>query len=472
MVKEIEGKKLYPLTAAQKLHFYTLRFCPKKQVLNIGTSLTIKEDIDFSVLKEAICEAYSRCESMRIRFVTDENGEVMQYVADKEERDIEFVDFSKVSMEEANKKMREWTETPFERDNAPLNRVVMISTSDGYKGIYLLVDHMTMDAQSLIIFMKDVIELYCYKKYDGFEYPREMYSYIKQLEKDIAYEEDSKAKSKDEEFFKSLIESSEPIYNDINGAERLMEERQNRGDQTIRKVLNVNNNVDANITVFNLEGKPSERLLKFCEDFNVPMVCLLMMGLRTYLQKFNNEDDVSIVSTIARRATISEKKSGGTRIHCFPCRTIVSKQETFLEGIEKIREAQNMLFRHANFNPVEYYNHRTEFYNNKPGETYEPFSLTYQPLTMKSSKKIPGQTVDLNSIDYKTNWYSNGACAHDLYLTVMHRPEDNGLSFNFEYKTGKVTPQKLEIMYYYICKILFEGVDNPYKTVDEIIESV
>ena len=148
MVKEIEGKKLYPLTAAQKLHFYTLKFCPMKQVLNIGTSLTIKEDIDFSVLKEAICEAYSRCESMRIRFVTDENGEVRQYVADKEERDIEFVDFSKVSMEEANKKMREWTETPFERDNAPLNRVVMISTSDGYKGIYLLVDHMTMDAQS------------------------------------------------------------------------------------------------------------------------------------------------------------------------------------------------------------------------------------------------------------------------------------------------------------------------------------
>ena len=46
MINEMTEKKLYPLTYAQKLHFFTLRYCPKKQVLNIGTSLTIKEDIN------------------------------------------------------------------------------------------------------------------------------------------------------------------------------------------------------------------------------------------------------------------------------------------------------------------------------------------------------------------------------------------------------------------------------------------
>ena len=202
------------------------------------------------------------------------------------------------------------------------------------------------------------------------------------------------------------------------------------------------------------------------------MVCLLMMGLRTYLQKFNYQEDVSIMSTIARRATIAEKKSGGTRIHCFPCRTVVSKNETFMDGIEKIREAQNSLFRHANFNPVEYLTYRTNFYNNEPGQTYEPLSLTYQPLTMKETKSKNGQTISFNNIDYKTNWYSNGVCAHALYLTVMHRANDNGLNFSFEYQTGRVTPEKLQYMYYYICKILFEGINNPYKTIEEIIESV
>ena len=472
MLKEIDYKRLYPLTSAQKLHFYTLKYCPKKQVLNIGTSLTIKEDINFDILKDAIYEAYSRCESMRLRFVTDLEGNVMQYVAEKEERDIEFYDFSDYTMEEAELKMREWTETPFEREDSPLNKVVMIVTPDNYKGIYLLVDHMTMDAQSLIVFLKDIIELYCYKRYEGMEYPKEMYSYIKQIEKDLAYEAGSKAQYRDREYFKNLIEESEPIYNDIDGIERLLEERHIRGNDNIRNVTNVSNNVDAIITVFSLEEYPSHVLLKFCEENKIPMVCLLMMGLRTYLQKFNYQEDVSIMSTIARRATIAEKKSGGTRIHCFPCRTVVSKNETFMDGIEKIREAQNSLFRHANFNPVEYLTYRTNFYNNEPGQTYEPLSLTYQPLTMKETKSKNGQTISFNNIDYKTNWYSNGVCAHALYLTVMHRANDNGLNFSFEYQTGRVTPEKLQYMYYYICKILFEGINNPYKTIEEIIESV
>ena len=472
MFNEVNNKKLYPLTAAQKLHFYTLKYCPKKQVLNIGTSLTIKEDISFDILKESIYEAYSRCEAMRLRFVTDLDGNVMQYVADKEERDIELYDFSGYTMKEAELKMREWTETPFERENSPLNKVVMIITPDNYKGIYLLVDHMTMDAQSLIVFLRDIIEIYCYKRYEGIEYPKEMYSYIKQIEKDLEYESGSKAQYKDREYFKKLIEESEPIYNDIDGIERLLEERHRRGNDNIRNVTNVSNNVDANITVFSLEEYPSHLLLKFCEENKIPMVCLLMMALRTYLQKFNNQDDVSIMSTVARRATLSEKKSGGTRIHCFPCRTIVSKRETFMDGIKKIRYAQNSLFRHANFNPVEYLNYRTNFYNNEPGQTYEPLSLTYQPLTMKETNKKNRHAVSFDNIDYKTNWYSNGVCAHALYLTVMHRSNDNGLNFSFEYKTGRVTPEKLEYMYYYICKILFEGIKNPYKSIGEIIESV
>ena len=467
-----DGKELYGLTAAQRLHFYTLRYCPKKQVLNIGTSLTIKEDIDFNVLREAIYKAYERCESMRIRFVEDEEGNTLQYVADREEREIEFFDFQGWKMEDAESKLREWTETPFDRIESPLNRIVMIIMPDGYKGVYLLVDHMIMDAQSLIVFLRDVIELYCNMKYEGVPYPEEMSSYIEQLKKDLEYEAGSKAMLKDKQFFEELISSSEPIFNSIDGVERLQQERIEKGDETLRAATVTSDNVDANIKVFSLEADPSSRLMKFCEENNVPMVCLLMMGLRTYLQKMNDNDDVSITSTVARRATLAEKHSGGTRIHCFPCRTIVSKEMTFLEGIGEIQKAQNKLFRHANYDPVSYFGYRTETFKMDLGQTYEPFSLTYQPLTMKAAKTKAGQTVDFSGIDYKTNWYSNGVCAHALYLTVMHRPEDNGLNFNFEYQSGRATPEKLEYFYYYLCKILFEGIENPYKTVGEIINNV
>lgn len=70
--------KCYPLTAAQRLHYYTVKYCPKHQVLNIGTGLYVKEDVDFRLLKKAIYKAYERFESMRLRFLQNEDGTVYQ----------------------------------------------------------------------------------------------------------------------------------------------------------------------------------------------------------------------------------------------------------------------------------------------------------------------------------------------------------------------------------------------------------
>lgn len=115
---------------------------------------------------------------MRVRFAKDKEGTIYQYVVDKEDRDIEFVDFSDKTMEEAEAIMRGWTEVPFKLEDSPMSRIVMIRTSDGYTGLYLLVSHLIMDAQSLILFFKDIIELYCNILYEGVEYPKDMASYI------------------------------------------------------------------------------------------------------------------------------------------------------------------------------------------------------------------------------------------------------------------------------------------------------
>lgn len=404
---------------------------------------------------------------MRLRFALDKEGTCYQYVVDKEERDIEFVDFSGKTMEEAEKIMREWTQVPFKLEDSLMNRIVMIRMPDGFNGIYLLVDHKTMDAQSLICFMKDIIELYCNEMYEGVPYPKEMSSYIEQLEKDLAYETGSKAQAKDVRFFEEIIESSEPIYNGLRGSVKLEGARKAAKNPNLRKAVDVSDSVDSELDIFHLEEEPTKRLLEFCEKYHVSLVCLLLMGLRTYFQKMNGNEDVSINSTIARRATLKEKKCGGTRIHSFPFRTIISEERTFLDGIYEIREKQNEMFRHANYDPVAYFAHRGKVYPQEEGHTYELMSLTYQPLTLKE------KGLDkLGDIRYKTKWYPNGATTQGMYLTVMHRPEDNGLDFNFEHQKKAVSRDDLEYLYYYLCRIMFKGVENPDLTVGEIIKLV
>ena len=451
MMKTRKGYNVYPLTNAQKFHFYYLNFSPKKEVLNIGTSLTIQVDLDWNVLRDSIYKAYERSECMRVRFTKDKDGTWYQYVVEKEEREIEFVDFTGKTMEEAEQTMRAWTRVPFTEEDIPMNRVVMIKTPDGFCGVYLLADHRLMDAQSLICFLRDIVELYCNTMYDDVPYPKEMASYIEQIQKDLAYEQGCKAK----------------IYNGIGGSGRLEMEREKSGNPNLRAAVNVSDSVDADIDIFHLEEEPTKRLMDFCEKYHISLTCLLLMGLRTYFQKMNGNDDVSINSAIARRATLKEKKSGGTRIHSFPFRTIISKDRTFIDAIYEIRDRQNEMFRHANFDPVSYFAYRSKLYPTAPGQTYEPMALTYQPMTLQDQG-----LEKLGGIKYKTKWYSNGATTQAMYLTVMHRPDDNGLDFNFEHQVRAVSRKQLEYLYYYLCKIMFKGIENPNLSVGEIIKLI
>lgn len=468
MMRTRKGYKVYPLTVAQKFHLYYLPFCPSAAVMNIGTSLTIEVELDWDVLKRAINKAYERSEGMRVRFAKDKEGNCYQYVVDYEEQDIEFFDFSGGTMEEAEETMRKWTRVPFKFQDSQMNRVVMIKMPDGFNGVYFLGHHMIVDAQSLICFLKDIIELYCNEKYEGVPYPKDMCSYIEQIQKDLAYEAGSKAQQRDIAFFEKEIESSEPIYSGIHGRDKLEAAREMFKDPNLRAAFNASDSVESALDIFHLEGEPTQRLMDFCEKYHVSLVCLLLMGLRTYFQKMNGFEDVSINTAIARRATLKEKKSGGTRIHSFPFRTIFPEDMKFIDGVYAIRDKQNEIFRHANYDPTAYFAHRAKTYPlPHAGLTYEAISLTYQPMTLKE------RGLDqLGGIRYKTKWYPNGMTAQAMYLTVMHRPEDNGLDFNFEHQVKAVSREELEYLYYYLCKIMFKGVENPDLTIGEIMKLV
>lgn len=455
----------YPLTAAQRLHNYTIKYAPH-QVLNIGTGLYIQHDVDFDMLKQAIYKVYERIESMRLRFVEDEDGEVYQYIVPTEDRDIPLYDFSNWNEEDAHNEMRRWTAIPFERYNSPMNKVIMIKLPGGYNGIYLKVDHMTMDSSSIIMFNRDVLEIYCALCYDT-PMPKPMMSYFKQVEKDLQYEAGSEAKKRDDEFWKNEIERDEPMYTDFNGMGRLITQRREAGNPNLRSAVVVSRSPEAAISVYRLEKEPSDELMKFCIENNVPMASLLLMGLRTVLSKFNDDEkDVSIKSCIARRGTLLEKRSGGTRIHFFPLRTIIEPETSFIDAIRIIQTEQNKLFRHANHDPIANTMNRARYRKLTPGASYESISLTYQPMTLDRD------TSDMPDVNYKSMWYTNGVAAQPLYLTVMHRAEDNGLNFNFEYKKDAVTDYEMEYLYYYLCRVLFRGIENKDRTVGEILEMI
>ena len=253
-MKTRKGYKTYPLTVAQKFHNFYSQYCPGKEILTIGTSLTIEFELNIEELRKAVYKAYDRCESMRARMAYDKKEkEWYQYIVPKEERPIEYVDFSGQTMEEAEATMTKWTRVAFDKEDEPMNKVVIIKTPDGFQGLYVAGDHRFLDAQSLILFLKDIIELYCNANFEGVAYPAEMRSYIEQIEKDLAYEAGSKAQERDRAYFYKLIEESEPIYNGISGPKKLEEMRKATNNPNLRAASTGSDSMAAAIDIFHLD---------------------------------------------------------------------------------------------------------------------------------------------------------------------------------------------------------------------------
>ena len=188
--------------------------------------------------------------------------------------------------------------------------------------------------------------------------------------------------------------------------------------------------------------------------------------MRTYLSKQNGgQEDISIQNFISRRSTKDEWTSGGSRTIMFPCRTVIAPDTDFLAAVYEIQNTQNRIYMHSNYDPALIYDEIKKRYKTPDNTTYESCYLTYQPMPVKMENPF------LKDIPMHAKWFANGAATKKMYLTVSHT-EDGGMNFSYHYQTVQLTEKDVELMNYYLMRILFMGIENPDKTVKEIMETV
>ncbi len=460
------GIKYYPLAAAQATQHELAKEFGTSQVINICVCSTLKFEIDFDLLKKCVQEEFKRYECLRIRFTApDENGDVMQYIAPRDNRDIEFVDLSEKNSEEIEEILNTWSFKPFSEPDAPMAEVKMVKMPDGYQGLYLSIDHRLVDSSAVIVMINDIMELYCHYHFKS-PYPAPLPSYVDALEKDLKRQNTERLVERDSAFWDEILELGEPLYSDVTGTWKLEECRKKHNNPNLRAVDREIKDTRVGFAVFHLEPDPSIRLLNYCLNNNVSMTNLLLMGLRTYLSKVNDgQTDISIRNFVSRRSTKLECYSGGSRTQWFPCRTIIDMDTEFLDGIYIIQDLQNQVYRHSNYDQALLAKKFAEKFHQPPHSTYEGILLTYQPLPVRL------QNPNLKGIPNKSMWLSNGTAVQKLYLTVMHS-SDAGLEFFFKYQKAELSRDDVEKVYYYLMRIIFMGVEHPELTVRDIIKMV
>ncbi len=404
---------------------------------------------------------------MRVRFTKpDKNGEVKQYIAKRESRDIPFKDLSGMSLNEADNLMQQWAYETFEGDDIPLCDVVMLKLPEGYNGFFIHMDHRLIDSCGLVVMINDLMQLYTHYRF-GSEYPQDLADFEEVLEKDLQRANNEKRFAKDKRFWDDQLDAlGEPLYSDIQGPSVLEEARKHHGDKGLRAADIETENLFVQVKDYYLEPEPTKNLIDFCMNHQLSMTNLLLLGIRTYLSKVNNgQEDITIENFISRRSTHDEWTSGGSRTIMFPCRTVIPAETEFLAAAYEIQNVQNRIYMHSNYDPSLIMEEMRKRFHTPENTTYESCYLTYQPMPVKL------ENPHLVNIPQHSKWFANGAATKKMYLTVSHT--GNGrMCFSYHYQTAHLGEQDMELLYYYMMRILFKGIAEPDMSIGEIMEQV
>ena len=460
-------KEYYPLTAAQKLHYNWMKTYKTQQVSGVSVVASLQAELDFGLLKKCIQLEFERYGCMRIRFTKpDGKGEIKQYLADKETRDIPMKDLSGMTMAEADGLMQQWAYETFDGDDIPLCDVTMVKLPEGYNGFFIHMDHRLIDSCGLVVMINDLMQLYTHYRFQS-PYPDDLADFEEVLANDLKRANNEKRFAKDKKFWDDQLDAlGEPLYSDIQGPSVLEEARKRHGNPALRAADIELKDLFVQVKDYHLEPEPTKNLIAFCMNHQLSMTNLLLLGIRTYLSKVNNgQEDITIENFISRRSTHDEWTSGGSRTIMFPCRTVIAPETDFLSAAYEIQNVQNRIYMHSNYDPALIKAEMAKRYHTPEHTVYESCYLTYQPMPVKLDNP------HLVRVPQHFKWFANGAATKKMYLTVSHT-EDYGMNFSYHYQTAHLKEHDMELLYYYMMRILFKGIAEPDMSIGDIMEQV
>lgn len=455
----MEDRTYYPLTPSQMSIFLSRKYSMHKSIVNIPTSLIIREEMDMDLLEEAVRRGIERWDSFGLR-ILKEKPQPKQYFGERAAESIERLDFTGKTREEMERAFLKLGQKKLEIYNGPMSRFYILKTPEGYGGIFSIINHLIMDSWAISMFYKDCMEIY-YALKNGTPFPKDVKPYEEVLKKEIAYRE-TEQYQKALDYWKKEFSREEPMFTHINGTEVLEKFRKKKGDDTLRYASTFYLRSTSGHELYWISREDIEIMNEFLKEYRFPSLqVLFQMGLRTYLAKVNNhEKDVCYYNIVARRGTLEEKNTGGTRVHFVHFRTIMPPETTFQEGCRMLYDKQNELYRHADFSPMEMFDIEHAMCPPNPGHSYRSVSLTYQPVSMSVGD---GPAIE-------TRWYSNGAVAQPFYLTVMDGDGTGGLKCYYEYMSNVIQPERVADVHRYMTKVMVEGAKNPDITLKELYD--
>lgn len=441
-IARVETQESYEVSSSQLRMLYSIFTDADSKGFNyaVPNSIHLKQDINIVNFKQAVYSTIERHESLRTVFRINEEGQIRQYVLEKEAIDfaIDFLDLR--TLDKAKEIIHTITKgdvkRPFDIGNGPLIRVKLFQLQDNEFIFYCNIHHVISDSWSLDILFKDIFAFYSSSELGiPVDLPELNIQY-----KDYAVwqnEQLSKGLFKSQEaYFKNTFSGEIPVLNFTNSKNRPAVKTVN--GLALKSYLS-----KETTTLFN----------KFCSDKKGSVFMGLLAVWNILLYKYTNSTDIIIGTAVAGRDHADLKGQIGCYINSLPLRNQIDPEQTFNTFFDTVKEnTLNAL--NCQFYP---FNHVLKLIDYKTDMARSPL---FDVMLLLQNAVDNSQHYDVDETQIKTIKQLGGTSVlTDLDINFVE--EGDYLCCNLVYNTDVFEPEYATGLLTHFKQLIEEIVSEP-----------
>lgn len=455
----------YDLIPSQQTMYLMVKYSLHKQITQIPTSFMLDQDVDFNLLTKALNIEFQRNDSLRLRFFKENKTVKQKFIDEYKVESVPVMSFK--TREEQDAFFGKDAQKPVKFLKGECYRIIFFNALyNGFKGIYLNISHLNLDAMGILVFYLDLLRVYQALK-NGTEMPAPLNKYEDYIIKEFENLGNTKKQEKAEKFYREyFLKGGEPMYAGVHGPAFLEKARKKQKNPDLRVPGAYNPLHDkAEYITKKIESEDARKILEFCQAHNTAPESLLLMGYRTYASKINyRTPDVFMMLLCSKRITYKDMQTGGCMAQPLQVRTIIEEEKTFKEALDEFLTVRTQLYRHLSYPYITARDLSRDLFDYGLIQGPACMMFSWLPIPINMFKEL-----DMK-VEYK--FYNLGRYFTPLYTICHPDPEDLSISCNYMYRVKLVSQNDIEALHRNAVNVILKGIENPDITVKELLDSV
>ena len=440
------NRTLYEFNSSQDIINLQTKYTLFKRVANILFSVTFDEKVDWSLMKKTINILIERNDCLRIVFVK-KDGKNMQYFAEsKTIEKIPYKEFDTVS------KMTSFINC-FRKKMADIYKgetiiPVFAKNPAGKDMLIIKVSHFVADTFAIGLLVDDLCAIYKALK-NGTEMPAPKGKFEDVLKKDIEFKNNPEAVEKDREFFKeyfSTMHPERPIYCGLHGDnnDRWLAQKR-KGNISLPYAFI---KCDTEGYKFTIPAAITEKVEAWCAATQFPISSFFYYCYSVAASLINGKAPYQCpLELLNCRATMAERKCGGTKVQSIAVYTTVDYNKSFNQNVKELFEERQQICRHTRLTYLENEKFQHDNWNYSMLSQITSFCYSFIPMADPEGVKV--QVL------------SNGKGALIDYVAFMYDINTKEINVMHDIQYRQVTPQQLVDFHNLLTRVIETVLANP-----------